>query len=326
MRLVGQIHITLPGESVRRAPNFWDNIKKRFGGKIDLETDRVRVAVEATALVDQVRGALVRLGFDNAVSLVIDDTVIFQDTDGKAGDLPDMMLALSDHASVFSGGFKELRMAVEGEEAGLHLLVETRAVTEHPKGSPSAYVSLGGRVKDLEPRRGESGEAYRARVEPLVADRGKLESARALFESFVARLESALRAAMPEAVVEQKRAEAVIVRPSGPADKERPVQSPASPGYDPYQTYYPSPMGMMLDMMMISAVMHMMMPPMFTVMSPSGAYLGSSSDPHALSGASGGADDGDPGADNGADDGDGDMGDDGGGDDGGGGDFGGDDF
>ncbi len=277
MRLVGQVHVRLSGEVIHREPSFWEKIKQRLGGSPDLTTDRVRVAFEASALVDTVKRALVRLGFDNAVSLVVDDTVVFQDTDGKAGDLPDLMLAMSEHTSLFGSGFRELRLALEHEEAGLHLLVETRAFTEHRAGEPSAYVSVGGRIQELEPKRGESADDYRTRVTPLAADSSRLESARLQFESFVARLEGALRAAMPEAIVEQKRAEALVVRPSAKPEEERELP-PSNPAYDPYTRYYPSPMGMMLDVMLISSFMHMMHWPMIHVVHPSGAPIGSAED------------------------------------------------
>ena len=148
------------------------------------------------------------------MSLVVDDTVIFQDSEGRPGDLPDLILALSEHASVFGRGFREMKLAVEHEEANLHLLCEVRAVTQHRRGEPSAYVSVGGRLRDLEPRTGETAEAYRARVEPLAKDAGLLETARMQFQSFVGRLEAALHAALPEATVEEKRADAVVVRPT----------------------------------------------------------------------------------------------------------------
>jgi hypothetical protein len=324
MRLVGQVHVTLRGEIIRRQPRLWEKVKQRFGGSVDLETDRVRVAFEASALVDTIKVALVRLGFDNAVSLVIDDTVVFQDTDGKAGDLPDLMLAMSEHTSLFGSLFRELRLALEHEEAGLHLLVETRAFTEHSTGEPSAYVSVGGRIKELEPEPGESADHYRERVTPLATDGARLEGARLHFESFMARLEVALRAAMPEATVAHERAEALVVKPTDKPAEEAPT-SPSNPAYDPYARYYPSPMGMMLDMMLISSFVHMMHLPMIHVVHPSGAPIGSAEDvaqnPGLAADDTGGAEDaadaGDTGDAGGGDFGDGDFG---------GGDFGGGDF
>src|SRR4029078_11252289 len=136
MRLIGQIQITMAtAEAVNREPGFWDKLKRGLGGKVNLDTGEVKVALEATALVDQVKRAFARVGIDNAVSLVVDDTVIFQDSDGRAGDLPDLILALSEHASVFGRGFREMKLAVEHEEAGLHLLADVRAGSKHrPRG------------------------------------------------------------------------------------------------------------------------------------------------------------------------------------------------
>ncbi|WP_437816407.1 hypothetical protein [Sorangium sp. So ce1078] len=330
MRLIGQIHVSLKGSIIQRNPTVWEKLKRGFGAKLDLDTDRMRVELEATAVIDQVRRALVQLGVGNALSLVIDDTVIFQDTDGKPDDLPDLVLALSEHSAVFGRGFSELKFAAEHEEAGLHLVIETRARTEHAEDEPAGIVSVGGRVRDLEPRAGESAEDYRRRVEPLAKDPALFEAARLQFESFVGRLEGALKASMPEARVEQHHAEARVVH-APPGDGAAAGQQPASPthpGYDPFVAYYPpSPLGMMLDVMLISSFMHMLSPPHVLFVSPAGMPLGTAQEaaanPDLLNDADRGGDDaGDEG--DGPDDGD-PWGDEGGGlDDGGGleGDFG----
>jgi hypothetical protein len=277
MRLVATVAIHVTGSLMQRQPTLWEKLKKGLGGQINLETDEVKVELEATAVVDQVRKGLARLGVHNALALVIDNTVIFQDSDGKTDDLPDLVIALSEHASVFGRGFKELRFAAEHEETGLHFVIETRARTQHKATEPAAIVSVGGRVKALEPRPSEDAESYRARVEPLTKDPTAFEAARLQFESFVSRLEDALRAAMPEARVEQVRAEARLVKPTARVPAERPEQQrdPIQRGYDPYLAYYPSPMGMMLDVMILSTLMHSFHPsPNIFVTNPAGAPLG----------------------------------------------------
>src|SRR5204863_3684364 len=128
------------------------------GGRVDLDSGERQNQLEATAVVDSVRRALGRLQVDNALSLVVDDTVIFEDADSKAGDLPDLVLALADHASVFGKGFKELRFAAEHEEAGLHLVIETRARTRHRRDEPAAVVCVGGRILELEPKPGGTAD------------------------------------------------------------------------------------------------------------------------------------------------------------------------
>jgi hypothetical protein len=327
MRLIATIAIHVSGSLIQRQPTVWEKLKQGFGGRIDLSTDEVRVELEATAVVDQVRKALARLGVHNALALVIDSTVIFQDSDGKTDDLPDLVIALSEHASVFGRGFKELRFAAEHEESGLHYVIETRARTQHKATEPAAIVSVGGRVKALEPRPGEDADGYRRRVEPLTKDPTAFEAARMQFESFVSRLEDALRAAMPEARVDQLRAEARLVKPTARVPAERPARDPVQRGYDPYLAYYPSPMGMMLDVMILSSLMHSFHPsPNIFVTNPAGAPLGTTqevaADPQRLEGSAGGEAAGDDqGGDQAGDDMD--HGDSGGHDDGGGADHGG---
>lgn len=276
MRLVGQIHITVKGDVVKRDPTFLDKLKRTVGARVDLETGELQNQLEATAIVDSVRRALGRLQVGNALSLVIDDTVIFQDTDGKADDLPDLVLALADHSSVFGRNFRELRFAAEHDEAGLHLVIETRARTKHKTDEPAAIISVGGRIRALEPQAGESAEAYRARVEPLTRDAALFEVSRLSFASFVTRLTDAVSAAMPEALVAEHKAEARLIKAPerGVTAPENGPTDPTRPGYDPFLAYYPSPMGVMLDVMLFSSFMHMMMPPAIMVVNPSGAPLG----------------------------------------------------
>jgi hypothetical protein len=318
MRLVGQIHITVQTKVVTRDPSVWERLKRGLGAQVNLETEEVQNELEATAVIDAVRRALGTLGVSNAISLVVDDTVIFQDADSRPDDMPDLVLALSEHASLFGRGFRELRFTAEHEEAGLHLVIETRARTRHHKNEPAAVVSVGGRIGALEPQRGESAEAYRARVEPLVANAALFETSRHAFESFVARLEAALRAGLPEATVAQKRAEARLVKTPerAPDAPERLPPSPMHPAYDPYLVYYPSPMHTMLDAMMFASFMHMMMPPHVMVVSPMGASLGdmrevqahpemAADDAHGMDGdgdGDGGHDDADASDDGGGDD------------------------
>jgi hypothetical protein len=285
MRMVGQIHVTVRGDVVRRDPSFFERMKRGLGGRVNLDTGEIQNQLEATAVVDAVRRALGRMNVDNALSLVVDDTVIFQDADGKAGDLPDLVLALADHASVFGRAFRELRFAAEHDEAGLHLVIETRARTRHRHDEPAAVISVGGRIRELEAARGETAEQYRARVDPLTKDATRFESARLAFESFVSRLCQALSAAMPDADVVEQRAEARLVK-QGARDltaQERTPLAPMHPAYDPFLVYYPpSPLGLMLDAMIFSSFVHMMMPPPLVVVSPMGVPIGSTTELDAV--------------------------------------------
>jgi hypothetical protein len=232
------------------------------------------VLLEAAAIVDQARVALKRLGVENAVSLVIDDTVIFSDTQGRPDDLGDLMIAMSEHAPVFGAGFRTIRLAAEHEQAGVRYVIEIHCVAEHSKEEPAARVYVGGRIAELEARPGETAESYRDRVASRISEPALLDAARRQFEAFVARVADAVRATFPEGRVIEADATAKVVRPTAAADRAQRPQ-PGHPAYDPYANYYPSPFepmlsGLMLGMFMSSAF-H---PPFIHVVHPSGAPIG----------------------------------------------------
>ncbi len=254
MKLHGVIELTVAGEPVLRMPNLWDKARRAFGGDPDLGTDHMRASLEATAMVEASRTALATLGATNAISLVIDDHVLFQDREGRPDDFGDLFLAFHDNAPVFGGSFRLLRLAAEHEEAGLHLVVETIARSEHPKHEPAARVVVSGRVRDFEPRPGEDAESYGQRVAPLARNSERLQAHQHQFQSFVERLGNALRAAMPQARVDVLEAEARIEKPARTPVAPAP---PTSRRYDPYAYHYGGPLDTMASMMLWSTVFSM---------------------------------------------------------------------
>lgn len=277
MKLYGTIAVHVQAADILRAPRFLDRVRAAFGGKPDLRTGKMRAAIEATAIVEATRDALRRVGATNAISLVVDDTVLFHDRDSTPDDLGDLFLAFDDNSSVFGQGFAELRLAVEHREAGLHIVLEVQGRTEHAPGAPAVRIVISGRVEALTPRPGEDAEAYRMRAEPVATDPRALEMFRVQFDSFVARVRDAIAAAMPTARVEIELAEARIVRPDAKAAEQ--PQPPRARDYDPYVAYYPSPMGAMADAFLWSAMFSMMMPPHFAVVDHANHVQGYVDDP-----------------------------------------------
>lgn len=276
MKLAGTVTVRVNGEDVLRKPRFWDKLRQTFGATPDLRTGTRKAALEAAAVVDSVRDALRTLGANNAVSLVIDELVLFHDRDGRPDDLGDLFLAFHEQSDAIGGDFKLLRLAVEHVEAGLHLVIEVQARGEHPADEAAVRVVISGRLHELEPRKGEDAATYRARVEPLTKDTGAVEVARVQFESFVHRVRDAISRAMPEAQAEVAQAEARIQRPGG---KETAAPAPTSPHYDPYDSYYPSPLYSVMNMLMWTSIFSMAMPPHVTVVNHVGEPVGTADTP-----------------------------------------------
>ena len=279
MKLLGTIAVHVKGDEILRRPRLGERIKRAFGGEPDLRTGKTRASLEAEAVVDAIRDALSSLGATNAVSLVIDDLVFFHDRDGRPDDLGDLYLAFHDYSAAVGAGFGILRLAVEHALAGLHLVLEVQARTEHASTQAAVRVVVAGRLQDLEPKPDEDAAAYRARVEPLIKDKATFDVARVQFESFVARVRDAIAAAMPEGRAEVERAEAQIVRPdegavaraaAGQGNAPRPTDR----NYDPYLAYYPSPMVSVLDTMMWMSIFSMHSHPDVVVVNHHGDTLG----------------------------------------------------
>ena len=140
MRFVSRIDLYLPADIIERSPMAWDKLQSLWT-TVDLQTDRVRNKVEAVTIVYDFRRMLDDLGIDNARSLVIDGETVFHDQRGEPGDLPSLILALSEHTAIFGSGAQELRLSVEHEEAGLRLVCEVTVVSEYPRGAAAARVS-----------------------------------------------------------------------------------------------------------------------------------------------------------------------------------------
>lgn len=227
MRFVSRIDLYLPADIIERSPMVWDKLQSLWT-TVDLRTDRERNKVEAVTIVYDFRRVLDDLGIDNARSLVIDGETIFHDQRGEPRDLPNLILALSEHTSLFGSGGQELRLSVEHEEAGLRLVVEITVTSEHPRGAAAARVSVLGEVIELAPQPGERADDYRERVHPIIAEPSRRLALRLQFGSFISRLESALKRHFAEARL-RVITEALDVGPDSYEPPPRPAPRRSSP-------------------------------------------------------------------------------------------------
>lgn len=136
MRLTAQARIYLPGEELFRKPSFWDNVKGAFGADVDLRTGELQITSDVLATTEQVQQGLQLAKVTNAVSLVVDNDVIYQDLEDRADDAQLLVQAMRRSASRFNAGFKTLRAVFEHSEAGLHMLIEVTVFAKAKKVPP----------------------------------------------------------------------------------------------------------------------------------------------------------------------------------------------
>lgn len=281
MKLYSTIRVDMTEHEVLAQPGVMARLRRAFGGEPDLSTGRMRAALEAAALVDAHRRALAEVGATDAVALVVGDLVLFEDRDRRPDDLGELFLAFHEYAPAIDADFRVLRLTVEHREAGVHYVIELQARPEYPKGESPVRVIVSGRIAAFEPKVGESAEAYRARVEPLLQDRLALQVAQVSFDSFVSRIRDAIARSIPDA-----RATIVAPEPTKALDARRGnrEQRPEDPAYDPHEAHYPNPMLGVIGMAMLG----MAFMPAFGAESASASGAGDSGADSAEGGDDGG--------------------------------------
>ena len=272
MRLTAQARIYLPGEDVFRKPTFWDNVKGMFGSDVDLRTGETRVTRDVLALTEQIQQGLALAGITNAVSLVVDTDVIYQDIDGVPNDAGLLVAAMRRASSRFSQGFNVLRAVFELEAQGLHSLIEVTVRAVHKKTEPSATVAVGSRILELRPADGEDIEAAKDRIGKALGNAQLVPTYRGILTSQTQTLQAALQRVFANGQVELDPVDAQVVRPSGadvralgqdstsrhPDLRDVPVYPRAGyygAGYDPWGTYYRDPMDTFVNLMIIDAML-----------------------------------------------------------------------
>lgn len=204
-------------------------------------------------IVDAQRRALAEVGATDAVALIVDELVLFEDHDRRPDDLGDLLLAFHEYAPAIASEVRVLRLVVEHLEAGVHYVIELQARTEYPRGESPIRVIVSGRLAALQARQGETAEVYRARVEPLVNDQVGFQIAQVSFDDFVSRLRDAIARAMPDAHASVAMA-APAAQPADIAPRQR-VQRSDDAAYDPHEAHYPNPMLGMVGLAMLGGFM-----------------------------------------------------------------------
>lgn len=282
MKLKSTISLHAQGEMIQRDPGFWDKLKKVFGARPNLETDRVRTQLTTAYLVQGAKKALERLDVNNAVALVIDGQVLFEDRAGSPDDFRDLFLSFYENEAVYGRDFKDLRLTVEHREAGLHFVIEIVGRGEHVRDEATAKVIVSARITEFEPRPGEDAETFRQRITPHLATPAFTEAHRLQFDAFVERARDGLRDALPEVRVTSPEANAMVERPAkvgrGGARQAGRPRDPHDPRYDPYEQHYPSPMHDLATMIFWSSMMSWAWHPHYVVVDQGGTPVGSTED------------------------------------------------
>jgi hypothetical protein len=214
VRFTNQLRVWLPGQPVLREPTFWESIASAFGSQATLQTAEVQTFRNALSLCEGLGQCLSAAGITNAISLTLDDRVLFHDGQRYPNDLPSLVHAARLHAPQAAAGFKLLRAVFEHEESDVHVIVEGTFRSRFPPHEPAAILAFGARLAQVRALPGEEPHETRARVEAFLNDANKLKTVRAHFDWIVNRVRDGVVHGFPEARVDAPESVAQVVRPS----------------------------------------------------------------------------------------------------------------
>lgn len=273
MRLTAQARVFFAvGEEVFRKPSFWDKFKTMLGSDVDLRTGELTLAGNALATVEQVQQAFAVAKITNAVSLVVDRDIVFQDLENRDNDADMLARAARASAGRLSQPFDVVRIVFEHEKAGLHSLIEATVRGKYKQTEAAVTVAIGSRITELRPQEDEDMEVAKERIGKALGNTNLVPTYKAVLDELVGRMETALSRVFAGARIEVDHADVQVVKPSrddvqaladGATLRDASLRSTPyySPGfrygayYDPWGTYYYDPMDTFVNLMVLDAIM-----------------------------------------------------------------------
>lgn len=202
------------------------------GGLVTTQEERETFC--AVTILQQINRVMRSLGIDNVVRLAKDETVFYQDTQGKEQDIKEAFQSFSEKAHAEDiHGFNTLDLVLEHHTAELSFLIDIRIYRTHRVGEHPIQITINGIPRQLSELKNES-------------DRGHLESIfdsqqtyddfvtiqRDRFASFLVDMESAFQEHMKVDKVSVTSA-LKIIRPSQRVNRPDDVPRSSDTFYDP---------------------------------------------------------------------------------------------
>jgi hypothetical protein len=208
-----RIIIDLPSQELMRRKGVLEWIRSLFGIEIDLRTGKEELTLGGYLLMQGLLAALERANVTDVISLIVDRSVIYMDTEEVAHDLPQLDAAVQ-QSGMCDRPFREMHLVLSHREHGLHTIIDVRVTSQVVVGQSEMLVTLSSRPERLRVRKGESARAYGDRVQAFIADEAGIAQARQSADALARRLGDALEHALTGAKVWREPSWIQIIRPS----------------------------------------------------------------------------------------------------------------
>lgn len=196
--LESEFHIPLLGREEVRAPSFFERLGTWVGSTPDLRTGSM-ILQDPVQVASSVFLALYTTGLVDALSVSVDNRVVFVDRRGEGGHLA-RAHALAVRAVQAAGpDFRSLEVAVETEYEGMQVLAHIEILGAWPTGTDPLRVRMAAKVRELFPSLGESARAYDRRIRGFAASYALIEGYRTQLQGLAEHLAESLAQALNDA-------------------------------------------------------------------------------------------------------------------------------
>ena len=193
--ITSRIMVDLPSAVTERAVSPLERLGALFGKKPDLQTGTESLTVTAVAVLDGVVAALGSVNINNAVSLIVDETMIFIDLDDRDNDAG-VMRRTAEKSEAFGADFEEMHIVFDHKQPGLHTLIDVCVKSKVSVGKEEMQITLSSRLSDLFAGN-ESSFQYSSRVGKFMRQKGGLTGFASVQSSLTERIASALSSRLP---------------------------------------------------------------------------------------------------------------------------------
>jgi hypothetical protein len=154
-----RIVVDLPSAETdrRRGPIEW--LRSLFGAQLELGSGREELTVGALWLVEGLVEAFAAVGIHDVTSFLVDQEVIYVDSQDVGHDLP-MIVRAAEAAGVQGRKFREMRLVLAHRSEALHTVIDCKVKDDVLLGEAEMTIALSSRARLRNQR--EEASPYRA--------------------------------------------------------------------------------------------------------------------------------------------------------------------
>lgn len=182
--LQASITVDLPSVETQRQKSFLQKVGAVLGVSYDLKDGMEELTIGSFSLVDGLTKAFVEAEIDNAIAFLVDNTVVYNDTEQVSNDI-DELLRAAQSKGILDQTFQEMFLVLEHAEGGVHYIFDVRIKNRVSTGVEEMAVSVSGRLERLRIKPGETALAYATRLREFMMEPTEVEIYRSLFQGKV---------------------------------------------------------------------------------------------------------------------------------------------